>query len=145
MTGGIVACSRCDGTGNVETRAGYKVLRRLFPYQSEDVWGSAVMNVSNERRLGGVEYRENEWTEPDTQNGPLCVFQYPKQARDFIANTFENPARSLMRIARCEYELSGETSVWVTGRYDGIAVADKKEMPRGTILAKRVKVLEFIQ
>jgi hypothetical protein len=79
-----------------------------------------------------VEYKLYQAVEPKRGYGPLCVFRTRRQARRFKKETHED----FVRIYRCVYWPSSKNQVWNQYGYRPIG-----DLPNGTVLADRVKLL----
>lgn len=103
----------------MKSKIGYKVVRETYY--------SAIRD--------GIYYKINEWVCPKPGHGPLCVFEDLKSASRFISN-------SGLHIYRCEYIPSPCDRVWEEDRY---CYKNLIALPCGTVLAKKVKLLELVK
>ena len=80
---------------------------------------------------GMVEYKVDEWVTPKNGCGPLAVFYSLGGANIFARG---HCASISHEIYSCEYELSGEKTMWTVEQTTGM-------LPPGTILASSVKLV----
>ena len=106
---------------------------------------------------GWREYRVGKWTEPEPGKGPLFVFAQQAQAQEFrrrIARgavvypcQWEPWQQRLPRplgpvVAGWSYDTRSEDAATWRRVYDHLACVHVIELPRGTRLARRVRLLE---
>ena len=86
---------------------------------------------------GGVKYKINKWTKPIKGNGPLCVFNTIEDAEDLNYYMLDS-------IYECLYEESKENTIYIATNNE---ISNKKleNLPRGTVLATKVKLLRRIR
>jgi len=106
--------------------------------------GTRFFSVYVDRR-GKVEYKENEWIEPQEHCGPLAVFATVSDAKRFI-EIFDV---SDGVIYTCEIKKSRESALWI--KHGSVSKGCYKRLstplglcPNGTLLAKRVMIKELI-
>jgi hypothetical protein len=119
-----------------QTKTGYKVVRAI-----NGKLLSAIEWCTTEYNKYNVEYRLNFQTKPKKNCGPLCVFQEPEQASDFLRWAkayFGCPGQ----IYRCEYVLSKHSEIWIP--VSGYCETNEY-LPLGTVFASSVKLLELIR
>lgn len=104
-------------------RQGYKVVERT----QEREYCSAIIS----RR---VYYKLHEWVYPIGGDGPLCVFKTFLDAHQFLLDYTDGS----FVIMVCDYEPSALTSVWNS---QNPFVRDLEQLPVGTVLADRVKLV----
>jgi len=82
------------------------------------------------------QYKLNEWVKPIKDNGPLCVFNTIEDAKDFKCNN--------NTIYECLYEKSSEHKVYF---HSGQRREERNifYLPKGTVLATKVKLLKRIR
>jgi len=104
---------------------GYKVVRKR-----------SLVSAVIEGRDKSLQYKINEWTKPVKGFGPLCVFDTIEDAKDF---KWDNDT-----IYECLYEKSSEHKVYF---HSGQRREERNifYLPKGTILATKVKLLRRIR
>jgi len=113
---------------------GMKVLR-VYP---EDKNGSAGVSCYSEEI---VRYRFGEWTEPPAGGGPLAVFAERIDALAFCERSlFAALVGGVLHPFPCEFERSKERELWHYWSRPN-EILDLNDLPAGTVLADRVKVL----
>jgi hypothetical protein len=91
---------------------------------------------------GDVTYWIGEWVEPPENCGPLTVFETYEQAEYFAWIDRSNTARRA-RIYECEIKKSRCTKIWMKRKSDTI-IKHLEDMGRGTVLAKKVKLVRRV-
>lgn len=115
---------------------GIKLLRQDNHRNGTHTLISVMMNGG-----GLTHYKLNEWTKPYEHAGPLCVFNNIDDMWEFMSN-FEGAG--YMQIYTCLYEPSDAFSVWHKEYEDTRREMGIRLLPKGTILADRVKVLDYV-
>ena len=122
---------------------GYKILTkqrylincgRLSSYTGR--WGS--YNTYFEGRIGNQVYELNKWTERKKGFGPLALFDDYYMALEYLGSY--NPDK---KIAICEYVLSEDKELWTVDEYNHTVFLHERQLPYGTILADKIKILEY--
>ena len=93
------------------------------------------------RTTSSVVYEPGEWTTPRTGHGPLTAFFRLKEALAFLTIYKGFPVE--WQIWRAVCEESEETEVWLIGR-QGTERTDRRNLPTGTVLADRVRLIECV-
>ena len=96
---------------------------------------------------GEVEYKIGEWTMPLQGNGPLAVFDN----MDNLLRFTDPGAWHRNRIFEAEYIRSTEHALWIDYKYihplerhiPAIGKVTRGDLPTGTVLASRVRLLEL--
>src|ERR1700722_11025225 len=104
-------------------KSGFKVVAQ----NADGEWVSALVGG-----LGNAVYAVGAVTTARAKCGPLCVFSTPKGAIKFM-QAFG------CAIFTCEYKPSRRRTVW-----DGDESSRLRNLPVGTVLADRVKLLERV-
>ena len=85
-----------------------------------------------------VRYKINEWVKPIKDCGPFCVF-----------NTIEDAERfnhqMLASIYECLYERSSDRYVYIQIPYTAPEARPLLDLPTGTVLATKVKLIRGIR
>ena len=120
-------------------KTGWKVLCKIYGIES-DCYVSAGIHAAC------VEYKPNEWANQISGCGPLCVFDTKKHAYDFVCRNMSALRTSHAWIFHCEYKPSRSTHVWDrAGETRGAwhrMLSLMEDLPEGTRLANRVRILE---
>ena len=84
-----------------------------------------------------LKYKVNKWVKPIEGNGPLCVFNSIEDAEDLNYHMLDS-------IYECLYEESKENTIYIATNNE---ISNKKleNLPRGTVLATKVKLLRRIR
>jgi hypothetical protein len=110
-----------------KTKYGYKVV--------SEVNGSKTSYTM----IGLHKYHINRWTVPMYNFGPLCVFSSKEAARVFLKRDYVGRTYHVA-IYMCEYVPSDGVKIWTPRSYSKLLA----ELPKGTHLAKKVKLIEKI-
>ena len=108
-------------------KKGWKVIR--IDHQQNRV--SCVTNGSV------VKYLKNKITNRPVTCGPLAVFKTRQAARDFVAKWFWS-----RKIVKCLYTESKDVSLWCPRASWVGGTKNRHDLPKGTLLAEKVKCLE---
>jgi len=129
-----------------EIQHGIKVLikmhRPAFCYSASEYGYMSCSIHDSFNATNTCVYRRDQWTRPQLDCGPLCVFENVKAADMLMWEYLEG--RSVF-IAHCDYEPSRRQEVWMrerrwdsqlTTRFKGLG-----DLPEGTRLAARVMLM----
>jgi len=118
---------------------GYKVLYRD---NQRKLYSSHLFFGRNDYCGKGrhLRYYLNKWTYPKNLCGPLTVFSRLEDAENFLIGLSgkRGVLNSSLRIYMCEYDKSCENNVF---EYGEKGFCEYSDLPYGTILAKRVKII----
>lgn len=122
----------------MKTKIGYKVV-------SPTLSSFIISHISGCGKYH-VKYKVGEWVFPNNVNMPLMIFENHKDAKDF-----KNCESFSGWIYKCEYVKSKKKWGWCLGYIDDVLNAKKqrkkiylRKLPKGTILADKVKLLEMV-
>ena len=88
--------------------------------------------------IGGVKYKINEWTKPVKGFCPLCVFDTIEDAEIFNYHMLDS-------IYECLYEESKKDAIYYINSWKNIIKKGLEFLPRGTVLATKVKLLRRVR
>jgi hypothetical protein len=98
------------------------------------------MSISFLCLFNPVKYLFLKWVKPVFNCGPLGIFKYRRQARAFVKAHYLGLRGC--NIFRCEYIPSIQTKIWNISSNPAYPFEeDLKNLPEGTILADKVKLL----
>ena len=106
---------------------GYKVVRKR-----------SLVSAVIEGRDKSLQYKINEWTKPVKGFGPLCVFDTIEDAEIFNYHMLDS-------IYECLYEESKKDAIYYINSWKNIIKKGLEFLPRGTVLATKVKLLRRVR
>ena len=86
-----------------------------------------------------VRYSYKRFTKPRPGFGPLCVFDSERSAELFGFGF--SSCYYTVRIVPCVYERSKQNAIWFLSKNKYEPRISLESLPRGTVLAKRVKLV----
>lgn len=97
--------------------------------------------VSSSVGTGIHKYGIGMVTEPRFAHGPLTVFTDPYKAIGFIGD-MKDSNKDRARLFKCEYDECTKVALPFRINEEGLPEVTENDMPKGTDLARRVKLLE---